>query len=174
MSLSNIKKQILFNNLNNYNNFSNKYNFNIYDNLNTLNKNNKNIILHNLENQELNNIILKQEIINYTCEKKILSLEIFKKIVIYLFDRYTYKIGGNYFNFKKWKERTKIQNIVKDCFVFSNIIHKDYYTDSDTLFFLNNLLTLFNNITVNYKCVISSKYLERDNLYYVFFLFCIK
>lgn len=141
--------------------------YNVFQNINSLDSKEKDIILHSLTNQEKNNIILKHEIINLINNSEINYPENFKSIVRYFFNRYSYTIGGNLFNFKKWICRLEDDNY----FIFSNIIHKDNYNDTNTVFFLENMQKLFKKILSKYSCNLSSKFLERDNMYIVFFIF---
>lgn len=154
-----------------------KINYNLFENINNIDIKKKNNILCQILEQEKDNIILKYEIkylINSNLnnfEEKLKQINL-KQLVEYLFNRYSYHIGGHFFNFKQWKCRKQNK---ENYFIFDNIIHNDYYNDSDTLFFLENIQNLFNKIIKdnlpNYILTISSKFLKRDNMYIVFFIF---
>jgi hypothetical protein len=164
--------------LNNYNDeFKNNIEYNYIDinkNLNLISEAEKDILIKKyLTENAKNNIILTYELLNYNPIPKKYSIIEFKNIIQYLFDRYTYKVGGNYFDTNKWIERKNDwvgkNNI--NMFIFQNTIHDDYINDIKTKIYLLNMYNLFKKISINYDIQIKTKYNNRDNIHYIFFIF---
>jgi hypothetical protein len=169
----NIKNHNIITEINNYNE---KFNTNINNcsidinkNLNLMSESEKNILIKKYltENQK-NNIILEYELLNYNPPKYTYTMKKFKSIVQYLFDRYTYKVGGYYFDTNKWIDR-KINT--SKYFIFQNTIHVDYIHDMDTKKYLSNMVNLFNRISNNFSVYVDPKFIYRDNIYYLFIIF---
>lgn len=173
-NLPSYKKQKLYNDLNNYENKfkDNKFidsNLNIKLNLFNQNLNilpfeyKLNNIKSTISNNQINKLILLNELEN-------LNIEIIKdenKIIKYIFDRYTYKASGYLFKSNNWELRAKD----KDYFIYQNIINSDYLYDSNTKEYLNLMFDFFVRNLKNYNVHIDKYFIDRDKIYYIFFIF---
>ena len=168
-NLPSYKKQKLYNDLNNYENkFKDKNNdFNsilFNQNLNILPFDYKlNIIKSTISNNQINKLILLNELEN-------LNIEINKdenKMVKYIFDRYTYKASGYLFKSNNWELRAKDE----DYFIYQNIINSDYLYDSNTKEYLNLMFNFFVRNLKNYNVYVDKYFIDRDKIYYIFFIF---
>ena len=168
-NLPSYKKQKLYNDLNNYENkFKDKNNdFNsilFNQNLNILPFDYKlNIIKSTISNNQINKLILLNELEN-------LNIEINKdenKMIKYIFDRYTYKASGYLFKSNNWELRAKDE----DYFIYQNIINSDYLYDSNTKEYLNLMFNFFVRNLKNYNVYVDKYFIDRDKIYYIFFIF---
>lgn len=173
-NLPSYKKQKLYNDLNNYENKfkNNKFidsdlnvKLNLFNqNLNILPFEYKlNNIKSTISNNQINKLILLNELEN-------LNIEIIKdenKIIKYIFDRYTYKASGYLFKSNNWELRAKD----KDYFIYQNIINSDYLYDSNTKEYLNLMFDFFVRNLKNYNVHIDKYFIDRDKIYYIFFIF---
>lgn len=168
-NLPSYKKQKLYNDLNNYENkFKDKNNdFNsilFNQNLNILPFDYKlNIIKSTISNNQINKLILLNELEN-------LNIEINKdenKMIKHIFDRYTYKASGYLFKSNNWELRAKDE----DYFIYQNIINSDYLYDSNTKEYLNLMFNFFVRNLKNYNVYVDKYFIDRDKIYYIFFIF---
>lgn len=153
---------------------------NIFKNLNSLDEHERNIFVNKtLSDNQKNNIILKYELLNYCPNKKKYDLCNFKKLVKYIFDRYTYKAGGFNFDTSEWNEHiiknknknTRKINISKIAFIYKNTLHNDYINDLETREYLVNMFNIFNKLSSNFSIKLKIEFKNRDNMNYVFFIF---
>lgn len=157
-------QQKLFDVLDDYNNrFKNIKNLETYENnLNILSSDYKRKLLNSVisENQ-INKLLLLNELENLKVDIKT------EKDIDYVFNRYMYKAVGCLFKSRKWKLKEKAD----DYLIYQNLINSDNLYDSNTKESLILLFSFFSRNLCNYSIHIDKYFINRDNLFYIFFIF---
>lgn len=157
-------QQKLFDALDNYDNrFKNTKSLETYKiNLNVLSVVYKRNLLNSvLSENQINKLILLNELENLKVNIKT------KKDIEYVFNRYMYKAVGSLFKSRKWKLKEKAD----DYLIYQNLINSDNLYDSNTKESLILLFSFFSRNLNNYSVHIDKYFINRDKLFYIFFIF---
>lgn len=123
-----------------------------------------------LSEKEMKRIILRHELKFLKIQPKDMTLEQFKKEVMYVLKRYQHCAGGFNMDDSEWvihDNTSKCYSVYETELIFENTLHMDYENDVECFEYMELLINRLNMIATNIIVSTHTYFSKRDQIYYI-------